>query len=153
MMEALWQYFLVFVFSATPWIEILLVIPAALAMGLDPWLVGVLAFAGNTAPIFILVYGYDLWRKWRAGKATDYARPASRRRRRALRIWNRYGLPGLSLLAPALTGIHLAVLIALAFRTSKKDLLVWMNISLVVWTTGLTLGVYYGIEGLRFFTG
>ena len=152
-MEALWQYFLVFVFSATPWIEILLVIPAALAMGLDPWLVGILAFAGNTAPIFIMVYGYDLWRKWRAEKAKGYARPASRRRRRALRIWNRYGLPGLSLLAPALTGIHLAVLIALAFRTSKKDLLVWMNISLVVWTTGLTLGVYYGIEGLRFLTG
>ena len=152
-MDILWQYLMVFILAATPWIEILVVIPGALAMGLDPWLTGILAFAGNAFPVFLMSYGYQAWRNWMAGRQQDSVRPGSRRRRRALRIWHRYGLPGLALLAPGLTGVHLAVLIALAFRTPKKKLLVWMNLSLIIWTAGLTIGVYFGIEGLRFVMG
>ncbi len=61
-MDVLWPYFLVFLLAATPWIELLVVIPGALAAGLEPHWVAVLAFAGNAWPVVALVYGYELLR-------------------------------------------------------------------------------------------
>ncbi len=145
-MDFLWAYFLVFILAATPWVELLLVIPAALGLGLNPLPVAVLAFAGNAIPVFIIVYGYRIWQSWRLSGCEKESKPCSRRRKRALNIWNRYGLPGLAFLGPLLTGIHLAVIIALAFKPGKKALLLWMNLSLFVWTVALTAGVYYGLE-------
>ncbi len=145
-MDLLWAYFLVFILAATPWVEILLVIPAGLGMGLNPLPVAFLAFAGNAIPVFIIVYGYRIWQSWRSPCGDKRPKPVSRRRKRALNIWNRYGLPGLAFLGPLLTGIHLAVIIALAFKPGKKALLLWMNLSLFVWTAALTAGVYYGLK-------
>ncbi|WP_028574463.1 small multi-drug export protein [Desulfonatronovibrio hydrogenovorans] len=153
-MDILGQYFLVFILAAVPWVELLVVIPAGLAMGLQPFLVGFIAFVGNAIPVFIIVYGYSSWQQWRLSKNRQKSGPGpSKRKQRALAIWNRYGLPGLAFSGPLLTGIHLAVVIALAFKPPRKDLLLWMNSSLIVWTIGMTIVSFYGLEGIRSILG
>lgn len=148
-MDIFSQYFLIFVLAATPWIELLLVIPGGMAMGLKPVPVAGVAFAGNAIPVFIIVYGFKYWQRWRQSKVNPGPGTMTRRKKRALAIWNRYGLPGLALLGPLLTGIHLATLIALAFKPAKKNLLLWMNSSLLIWTIGMTIVSFYGLEGIR----
>ncbi|WP_244895300.1 small multi-drug export protein [Evansella clarkii] len=54
--ETLWQYILIFVMAATPWLEILIVIPIGIAMGLNPYMVGIVSFIGNFLPIILIVY-------------------------------------------------------------------------------------------------
>lgn len=145
-----WQYAAVFLMSATPWIELLLVIPVAAAVGLQPVSVAFVVFAGNTLPVFVIVFGLDLWRE-RRGKRPGPDREVrhSRRRQWALVVWNRYGLPGLALAAPLVTGVHLATVIALMFRPDRKRLLFWMILSLAVWTAGLVVVCYSGLEAIQ----
>ncbi len=148
-MDVMSQYFLIFILAATPWVELLLVIPAGLAMGLAPFPVALVVFAGNAIPVFIIVYGYRYWRMWRQSKIKPEIRAMSKRKQRALNIWNKYGLPGLALAGPLLTGIHLATIIALAFKPARKQLLLWMSSSLLIWTVGMTVASFYGLEGIR----
>ncbi|WP_045211337.1 small multi-drug export protein [Desulfonatronovibrio magnus] len=151
-MDIISQYLLIFVLAAVPWIELLIVIPAGLGMGLNPFPVALLAFAGNAIPVFFIVYGYNLWLNYRAvrrSNSTKIAPAPTKRRQRAVAIWNKYGLPGLALLGPLLTGIHLATIIALTFKPSRKALLWWMNMSLAAWTVGTTIVAFYGIEAIK----
>ena len=143
------QYFLVFFLAAVPWIELLLVIPGGIAMGLSPFWVALLAYSGNAIPVFLIVYGYRHWNNWRKNTMNTGAANISRRKQRAISIWNRYGLPGLALSGPIVTGIHLATLIALPFKPAGKTLLIWMNLSLLIWTVGVTVASFYGLEGIR----
>lgn len=147
------QYGLIFILAATPWIEVLLAVPAGLAMGLQPVLVLVIVFVGNAAPVFVVVYGYQYWQKWRPAGQDDRLNEASKRWQRAWAIWNTYGLPVLALLGPLITGIHLATLIALLMKPSKTKVLLWMNASLLAWTLALTLASFYGFKGLGLITG
>ena len=130
-----WQYVLVFVLAATPLLEILVVIPIGVALGLDPVLVAVVAFAGNVVPIYGIVLAGDRLSAW-----LDARRDGERssRRARAERIWNAYGLPGLALLAPVATGVHLAALLALGLGARGRSTLGWMTASIAVWTVAIT---------------
>lgn len=58
----------------------------------------------------------------------------SKRKLRAKKLWNRYGIPGLSLLGPILVGSHLTALMGISFGASRQRILAWMGISLSIWT-------------------
>lgn len=157
----MWEYLLIFILSATPWIEILFVVPPAIAAGLHPIPVSVLAFAGNFLPVVGIVYLYEKWLTWREKhrknnaprSAGDFASVTeSRRKKLGRKIWDKYGLPGLALLAPVVTGVHLAAVIALLSRSPRSSITFWMFLSLVIWTVILATGTYYGLDilGLKF---
>ena len=101
-------YAFVFVLAAIPWLEILLVIPPAIAIGLDPIAVAVVAFLGNALPIYGIVAFHDRLSRWRERRRDTNDEPGeSNRYRRARRIWDRYGIAGLSIAAPIVTGVSL----------------------------------------------
>lgn len=143
-----WQYLLLFVLAAIPLFEILLVIPIGVALGLDPLLVAVVAFAGNALPIYGIVLGYERLSAWLEGRR-DSASDHSNRRARARRIWNAYGMPGLALLAPIVTGIHLATILALGFGARGRSTLLWMTASIGVWTVVITVASVTGMSMLE----
>lgn len=71
----------------------------------------------------------------------------------ANRIWHRFGLPGLALASPAIIGVHLATVIALALQSKKRTIELWMTVSVFVWTVVLTVWAHYGIELLQVIGG
>lgn len=142
--EGVWGYAAVALAAATPWLEILLVIPPAVALGLDPFGVGVAAFVGNFAPVAAIVAAYDALARRRRAKGREPGK--GRRRDRAKRVLARYGVPGLALLGPLLTGIHLATVLALATGASRRAILVWTGASLLAWTIALTIASELGLE-------
>ena len=62
----------------------------------------------------------------------------AKRRGRIERVWKRYGIPGVALQAPLLTGPLLATLLALALGAPPRPLLLWMLASVVLWGAVLT---------------
>lgn len=142
-------YLLVFVFAAIPVVEVLVVIPFGVAVGLDPFLVGLAAATGNLSTVYLVVVASD-WSldfvRRRYGEPT--ADTDSKTIRRAQGIWDKYGLPGVALAAPVTTGAHLAAVLGLAFGSSRRRVLGWMTGSLVLWSSVLAAASWYGMESL-----
>lgn len=163
--ELVWEYFVVFILAATPWIEILVVIPMAVAYGLHPLGVSLIAFTGNVLPVLGIALAYRKWIAWRNRKKEnpnshsfahesnhDFAYSegdtdsTSKGKSRARNLFNRYGLPGLALLGPLLTGIYPALLMALALKNSFRHIAFWMTVSLALWAAGLGIASFYGLS-------
>lgn len=137
------QYALVFLFAAIPVIEILVVIPIAIGLGLHPVITGVVAFAGNAGSVWAFVLGYRwIEQRWRG----DGTNPKSGRHQRAKQLWDRYGVAGVSLAGPILTGVHIAAGVALVAGSRQRTLLVWMTLSIALWTVVFVLGSVFGFS-------
>jgi len=152
-----WEYVLVFFISAIPLIEAPFVIPVAIIAGLSPSLVVMVAIAGNIMSIWIAIVFYDKltiwWAKHKSRKneasgnqAEEQSEKIQKRKNRTQKLWDRYGLPGMSLLAPALVwSIFLPTVIALAFNSPKRPTAIWMTAGLTIWSAGIGIASYYGL--------
>jgi hypothetical protein len=136
------QYALVFALAAIPLLEILVVIPIGIGLGLNVFGVALFAFLGNVLPIYGIVVFYGRLQTW--WESRRESEPLARRER-ARRIWNQYGLPGLALVSPILTGVHLAAALALVFGSKKRAVAVWMTLAIAIWTVVLAVGSYYTV--------
>ncbi|KAA9023921.1 small multi-drug export protein [Niallia endozanthoxylica] len=144
---AVWEYILVFLLAAIPWIEIAAIIPLSIIAGLNPVLVGLLAFVGNLSTVYLLIIFIEKYQQWRNRKKKNQ-KEKPKRQERAIKVWNKYGLPGLALLGPFLIGSHVSVIVGLALGAKKQTTLLWITISLVLWSIVFTVLSYYGIEFL-----
>ncbi len=130
-----WGYVAVFVLAAIPWFEVIVVVPVAVGVGYNPWLVGVVAFAGNMLPVIGIA---RLERKFRF-PAPD------RLRSYAERIWDSHGVPGVAAAAPWI-GIYVTTSVALALDAPRRELVAWTAASIAFWTAVAASVTYYGVE-------
>ena len=147
-----WEYLLLFGLAITPWLEVFLVVPLGIAWGLNPVLVSIVGFVGNWIPVLLIGFFYTQISRWikrrrarKLGISEEEALTSGKKVTRARQIWDRYGTPGLALIAPAIVGTDIAALLALAFGSSKRWVMIWMTISLAVWTVILAVGTFYGL--------
>lgn len=144
----MWEYFLVFLGAAIPWLEIALVIPVGIVAGLSPFWVMVLAFTGNLLTVIIVIIGFDKIQVWWLKRQEEKGKTSSKRSERAKKIWSKYGLPGLALLGPILIGTHIAAFIGMTLGADKKWTTLWLTISIALWT--LSFGILTAL-GFDFF--
>ncbi|MDA3129122.1 small multi-drug export protein [Aliibacillus thermotolerans] len=128
------EYILIFIGAAVPWFEIGLVIPLGILRGLSPFWVMLLAFFGNVSTVVALIIGFDKFKLWYTKRQKKKEASSAKRKERAKRIWNKYGLPGLAFLGPIVLGIHIAAFIGMSLGASKYWTILWMTISLLLWT-------------------
>ncbi|RSL30513.1 small multidrug efflux protein - like protein [Salibacterium salarium] len=164
MLEMLGWYTGILVMAAVPWVELIVAIPIGIGAGLNPITVGIVAFLGNALPVVFIIYGLDSFkekqwvRTWcerlksiRFFKKEwdDTKRVKKQERKQKLQtIFDKYGVAGLALTGPGITGIHLAAIVAVTFKASKQKVAVWMNVSLLIWTAVMTGMSFYGIDRL-----
>ena len=99
-----------------------------LALGLSPALSGAVSIASAILGVALVVaFG------GRLRELIYRSRRLAKRRERIERVWKRYGIPGVALQAPLLTGPVLATLLALALGAPARPLLLWMLASVVFW--------------------
>ncbi len=119
------------------WVGIL----GGLALGLPPILSGAASIAGGLVGAVLTVVAGERLQRW------IYARPwLSKRRKRVERLWDRYGVVGVALQAPILTGAPVATLIALGLGAPPKRLLFWMSVSVVLWGVVITGAAVLGFS-------
>jgi uncharacterized membrane protein len=76
----------------------------------------------------------------------------TRRNRRAVRIWRRFGLPGIAFLTPLLFTPIGGTLLAVSFRAPRLATFGWMLVFGIFWGVVLTF-LLYQIPGLQRFFG
>ncbi len=129
-------------------IELWGAIPAGLALRLPPPIVGVTAATGAMLGALIVVLLGKRARSWltrhRGGR-----QEAPGRHRLIHQVWRRYGVIGLGLLSPLLTGAPLGVVLGLALGAPAGRLLFWTSLGIIFWSTALTLAGALGLAGIK----
>jgi membrane protein YqaA with SNARE-associated domain len=126
-------------------LELWAAIPAGLALKANPVLVGVVAAAGAMLGVLVVVLLGERVRQWLAVRQRRGSATGSHGLIR--RIWDRYGVIGLGLLAPLLTGAPIGAALGLALGAPSGRLLFWMLTGIALWSTVLTLVGVLGIAG------
>ncbi|WP_078427195.1 small multi-drug export protein [Alkalihalobacterium alkalinitrilicum] len=140
-------YVMAFLLAATPFFEMVAVIPLGVISGLELVSVTVVAFLGNLLTVLIVVIMMTQIKAWlqkrREAKGKDVS---SKRQNRAKRIWQRYGLFGLCFIGPILIGSHLAVIMGMTFGGTKKQMSIFMTGSLFLWAIVTAVATHMGVE-------
>jgi hypothetical protein len=105
-------------------------------------LIGVLIFTYVSAPILraekILVRTIRTFVGKKPETQSKRKLIFTRRNRRVVGIWMKYGLAGIAFLTPVLLSIPIGTLIANSLVHNKRKILLFMFISLVFWSIALT---------------
>lgn len=142
----MFEYFLVFLGAAIPWLEMALVIPLGIIGGLHPITVSIVAIVGNLLTVLLLIIGFEKFQQWLAKRREGKEQTASKRSLRAKELWRKYGLPGMLMLGPILIGTHVAAFIALVLGGSKQQTTLWSAISIVVWAIAFAVVTALGFD-------
>ncbi|MFB3167390.1 small multi-drug export protein [Neobacillus sp. 179-C4.2 HS] len=147
--HVIWQYVVLFFLGLAPWLDVSLIVPLGVVWGLSPLGVGLTAFVGNFLLILLLGLFFKQISKWRSErKLKKGITSPTKKETRSRVIWEKYGIPGLALIAPVFVGTDIAAILALTFGTSKMRVVGWMTISLGVWTIVFAVGSVYGFSFL-----
>lgn len=147
-------YVVVFLLAATPFLEVVGVIPIGVAAGLSAFPVTVIALSGNILTIWLVILMMDRIKAWLQKRDEKKGKVASEKKgKRASDIWKRYGLLGLAILSPFLIGSHLGAILAMGFGGTRKRITFWMTLSVLFWAAVMGAASHYGIDFLFSQTG
>jgi len=121
-------------------------VPLGFVLRLPPLLIaGTSALGSTVATLAVMLLGERI----QARLAGRRKKAADQKERLIERVWRRYGIIGLGLLAPCLTGGPVGVAIGLLLRAPPRRLLFWMLLGIVLWSALLTGACVYGTAGIR----
>jgi uncharacterized membrane protein len=130
-------------------VEIWTGVPAGLALGLSPLEAGLATALGCiVSAVFVVTLGFRL-RDWLVSKLKKENKEAKGREKYLYRIWDRYGVVGLGLFAPLLTGVPLGAAIGVVLGAAPGRLLFWLVAGSLLWTAGITIAAVLGVEGIK----
>jgi Ca2+/H+ antiporter, TMEM165/GDT1 family len=144
-----WSYALVFLAAATPVLEVLVVIPAAVLAGMPPGPTARSRSLGNLSTVVLVAVAGDRIIGWWRRRRPERERSPSRRSERAGELARRWGVPGLAFLAPLTTGTHLATVAALTTGAATGRVLRWMIAGLVFWSAAVAIATVTGVTAFR----
>ena len=122
-------------------------IPAGLVQGLSPVsviLTAGLSYATGVGLVAFLGEPVRAWIMRRFGDKVS-ADPNSTFRR----VWDRYGMVGLALLAPITTGSQIGAALGLALNAPPRRLFIIMSLGGLLWAVLLAVAVSLGIMGVQ----
>jgi len=123
-------------------------IPAGIALGLSPVLVGltVTVSYGSGAALVVLV-GAPLRERIRQRMAANRGEDDTpgRTMQAVLSAWDRFGLLGLALLAPMTVGSQVGAVIGLSFNAKPWPLVLALTLGAAAWAVVLTVAVVLGV--------
>jgi uncharacterized membrane protein len=115
-------------------LELWAAIPLGFALRLHPVTICLLSAAGSIISAAVVIFLGGALRSWLLKRLQK----KNKRQTRMARIWEKYGVIGLGLTSPLLTGAPLGAAIGISFGADSRKLLLWMTIGIVVWSVILT---------------
>lgn len=127
-------------------IELWVAIPTGIALQLHPLVAGAAAALGALFGMMLVLFIGGRIRNW---LLRQHKRRSEGKYHGSLnRIWARYGVVGLGLLAPLLVGAPLGTAIGVTLGVATSRLLLWMSIGIIVWSCLLTIAITVGIVAM-----
>jgi hypothetical protein len=125
-------------------IELWAAIPMGTALKLHPLLNGTASALGAVIGAVLVIVLGDRLRNWllkRRGRGKEQEKKGQ-----IYRIWDKYGVIGLGMLSPLLTGAPLGAAIGISLGASPGRLIFWMSFGILIWTIILTIISTLGFE-------
>ena len=129
-----WKFFVVFFWGIAHFLS---AIPGGAAMGLSPWLSTLAAYTGYVAITVVTLALGTKGRDWVVRRFNLSLTPDPSKF--FWRVWQRWGVVGLGLLAPVTCGPYIAAIIAVALGSKSRSVLFWIAIGCI--PTALVLHV------------
>ncbi|QZY51116.1 hypothetical protein [Leucobacter tenebrionis] len=140
------QWLAVALVSMIPFVESYFGSVIGVAIGLHPVVAVVAAVAGNAVSMLIFVLSvHATRRKVRETRGTADLE-ASPKRQRLKRMFDRFGVPGVSLLGQTLLPSQITSAAMVGFGASKNAVIGWQIVSIVLWGALFGCLSYFGIE-------
>src|SRR5690625_480282 len=143
----LWTYTIIFLLAAIPFFEVAMIVPFAIIGVIPAISVIIIAFLLNLLTIILLIVFIDYFRNWRK-KKKDNKEKSEAKNKRAKKIWDKYGLPGLAFIGPFFIGTHLTALLAISFGGTRSKTLVLMTAIIEIGAISLGSAAYFGFDFL-----
>lgn len=122
-------------------------IPTGAALKLPIWLAALTAGASYTAGVvLIVIIGTPLRQRLTQRFNIDTTHNPDKL---IWKVWDRYGLIGLSLLAPITLGGQIGTLVGLSLGVKPRSLIIGMALGISVWCAGIGTAVSLGFQILR----
>jgi len=91
----------------------------------------ILTSAGMMTTVVILTYAGEKFRSY--FKRKDKAKKERKINPKVMKVWNKYGVPGIAFLTPLILTPIVGTLILVVNKADKKEIIVYMAISAVSW--------------------
>lgn len=150
--------------SAIPFIDSYFGSVIGVAIGVNPVVAITVAIIGNVASMLAFVYGASAARRkvtakrtaTRAGVAggepvsVAEVAPQSPKQARIRRWFDRFGVPGVSILGPLVLPSQFTSLAMVGFGADRKAVIIWQTVAIVIWGVLFgalaTLGVHVAVR-------
>lgn len=138
------RYGLVGLLSAAPVVEIIFIIPIAVALDMNPFIVAIVAAIGNLSTVYAIIWLYNLLIN-RYQYFANIAR-VDEDETKIKSYWDNYGLPGIAISAPWIMGTRTSTIVALGMGSERRIVFAWMTITVIAWSFIIAFGSYFGID-------
>lgn len=138
--EAL-QWLAIIAISAIPFMESFVGGFIGVVIGLPFWAALLTAVIGNMLALLILIYGAHFIRTQilKRQEPKELSLTRQKRREKAKRLFDKFGVPGVSLLGPIALPSQFTAPLMVSFGANRHAVTLWMFVSVVVWGAGFTL--------------
>ena len=137
-----WGALGVFIASVIPFVDAIAMVPVGIALGVNPYLTVIAAVIGDAIAIVVFAYLSSTMRnriiKRRADKGKTGESPKFEK---AVRMFDKYGIYGMAIAAPALIGTQIAAMasVAAGVKTFRASTLIIA--STLVWSAGIAIAM------------
>lgn len=98
-----------------------------------------IAVAGMMLTVTILAYGGPKVRNWLLNTFAKKRKKFTKRNRQFVRIWRRWGMPGVAFLTPLIFSPIIGTMLAVAVGAKRSRIMLHMFISAVFWSVVQTI--------------
>ena len=140
------QWLGVILISAIPFVEYFFGAPIGILAGMHPVVAIVTAVIGNMLSLILVVYVAHWVRTAILHKRPQQMDPQkSAKREKVRRIFDRFGVPGVSILGPLALPSQFTAPLMVSFGASRHAVMAWMLVSVILWGVGFALLTIWGL--------
>ncbi|MCJ2148241.1 small multi-drug export protein [Bacillus paralicheniformis] len=145
--NVIYQFVAVFIIGFVPFLEAFVAVPIGILLGL-PFILVVLvgAIANWLSVMAVIVFSSFMRTSFSKKEKNNTDHYINRRFQKAKSYFNKYGVPGISLLGPIIGTNHIGALVCIIAKANKKRIILWQTVSIVMWAVGTGVLLIFGVD-------
>ncbi|RJN33179.1 hypothetical protein D3250_01210 [Nesterenkonia natronophila] len=138
--EAL-QWLGIIAISVIPMVESFFGAFIGVIIGMPLWMALVAAIIGNMLSLAVVIYGAHWIRStvMKRRRPKDLSNSQRKRRAKTQRLFDKFGIPGVSLLGPLALPSQFTAPLMVSFGANRHLVMIWMFVSVTAWGAGFAL--------------
>jgi hypothetical protein len=145
--NVIYQFIAIFIIGFVPFLEAFVAVPIGILLDLPFILVVLVGATSNWLSVMAVIVFSSFIRSWFLEKERNNSDHFINRRFQKTKLYfNKYGVPGISLLGPIMGTNHIGALVCIMARATKKNVILWQTVSIVFWAVGTGILLIYGVD-------